>query len=197
MNTGNDNSGYSNSGYWNSGNSNSGYWNSGNSNSGYWNSGNWNSGNWNSGCFNTDEPNARFFNKDTTIKMSEFYSSERCPSSYGFYLTKWVDSSKMTDQEKEDNLTYKTCGGYLKTYTYEEAWANFWKDTTEENRQKFLNLPNFSAKIFKEITGIDTEEKMIKLSNGKKVSESTVMEALRALTEVYKKHVSKQSSGFS
>ena len=163
-NSGNWNSGDGNSGNWNSGEGNSGNWNSGNDNSGNWNSGCGNSGNWNNGMFNTDEPFARFFNRETNIKMSEFLKSERCPSLLGFSLvnlTKWIDPSEMTDDEKKANPEHETCGGYLKTFGYKEAWSNFWKDTTEDNRQKFLNLPNFDATIFKEITGIDVAAKPI------------------------------------
>ena len=64
----------------------------------------------------------------------------------------------MTEQEKKDNPEFSTTGGYLKTFTYEEAWANFWRDTTEENKQRILKLPNFDAEVFKDITGIDVEE---------------------------------------
>ena len=63
----------------------------------------------------------------------------------------------MTDEEKKANPGYETRKGYLKTFTYKEAWANFWRDTDKENKQKFLSLPNFDKNIFKEITGIDTE----------------------------------------
>jgi len=168
-NTGNRNSGYRNSGdrnsgYWNSGNSNSGNWNSGYSNSGYSNSGNsnsgyCNSGNWNSGWFNTNEPNARFFNKDTDMKLSDFYNSNKNPHWAEFYLTKWIGEEDMTDEEKKDDPDFYIRSGQLKTYTYKEAWSNFWKDTDEKNRQKILNLPNFDSDIFKEITGIDVSKK--------------------------------------
>lgn len=77
------------------------------------------------------------------------------PDFTGFYLTEWVRQKDMMDEEKKNNPTYKATGGYLKTYTYEEAWANFWSKTSEENKQKFYNLPNFDAKVFKKITGID------------------------------------------
>ncbi len=64
----------------------------------------------------------------------------------------------MTEEEKEADEYFYVRQGYLKTYSWEEAWSNFWRDTDEENRQKFLNLPNFDADIFKEITGIDVSE---------------------------------------
>ena len=171
-NTGNFNTGYSNtgdrnrgnwnSGDWNTGDFNTGYsnsgdWNTGNGNSGNWNTGYFNSGDWNTGIFNTDEPNARFFGKESNVKMSEFVNSEAMPSYHDFDLTVWVSEMMMTDEEKKENPTYKVKGGYLKSVEYKEAWAIFWRKTSEGNKQKFLNLPNFCPKIFKEITGIDVE----------------------------------------
>ena len=158
-NSGDRNSGDRNSGNRNSGNRNSGYWNSGDRNSGDRNSGNGNSGNGNSGWFNTNEPNARFFNKDTDIKLSDFYSSDKVPSYEGFDICKWIPESEMTDQEKIDNPRFNITEGYLKTYTYKEAWKNFWAVTPEENKKKFLALPNFDAIIFEEITGINVNQK--------------------------------------
>lgn len=158
-NSGNWNSGYRNSGNWNSGNWNSGNWNSGYRNSGYGNSGNWNSGYGNStnrsaGIFCSTEPTVRMFDKETNLHWDDIDH----PNFYEFNLTKWIPESEMTEAEKEANEHFCVRQGYLKTYSWEEAWANFWRDTDEENRQKFLNLPNFDAEIFKEITGIDVSE---------------------------------------
>ena len=178
-NSGSWNSGHSNSGWANSGNANSGSVNSGNANSGKWNSGDFNSGNVNSGnansgygntgLFNTDEPPARFFGKLTDIKMSAFIKSNGYPSWDGFFLTKWIRFAYMTDEEKKKNPNYKKQGGYLKIFEYKEAWETFWEETSEENRQKFLNLPNFDSSIFFEITGIDVKRRSSSLS-GKEVS---------------------------
>ena len=88
-----------------------------------------------------------------------------------FPLNRWINKEDMTETEKEEISSWKTTGGYLRTLTYKEAWAVFWKETTEKNRQKFLNLPNFDAKIFKEITGIDvnkTDDKDQWLEQGEK-----------------------------
>ena len=173
-NTGVENSGYRNSGYWNngywnsgdwnSGNSNSGDWNSGNwnsgdrnssdSNSGDWNSGNWNSGDWNSGIFNTNEPKMRAFNKESDMTYTEFrlkwgYQDIHLP------LNEWRDKSDMTDEEKKSVVGWETMGGYLKTLGYEEAWAAGWAKATDEQKKWYQSFPNFDAKIFFEITGIE------------------------------------------
>ena len=181
-NSGNWNSGISNSGDWNSGNSNSGNSNSGNSNSGNWNSGNWNSGisnsgnwnngisnsgDWNSGIFNTDEPRLRAFNEESSITMSEWVQSENFIR-FDILLTEWI-------------------GNQLVVYDYKEAWSNWWaKSKSEEMTARIKKLPNFDAAIFEEITGIAIDgepEKVITLSNGAKVSESTITEALKFLAE--------------
>jgi len=152
-NSGNGNSGYRNSGYGNSGDWNSGDWNSGDRNSGDWNSGYGNSSNRQSGIFNSTETTVRMFNKETNLKWEDIDH----PSFYEFDLNKWIPESEMTDEEKKADPQFFVRQGYLKTYGWNEAWANFWKDTDEENRQKFLHLPNFDPVVFKGITGIDVE----------------------------------------
>ena len=174
-NTGNHNSGDWNSGDWNSGYRNSGYGNSGDGNSGNGNSGNRNSGDWNSGYRNLGDRNSgygnstdresgifcstegtvRLFNKETNLKWDDIDH----PNFYEFYLNKWIPESDMTDEEKKDDPQFFVRQGYLKTYTWEEAWSNYWRDCDDEEKQKVLNLPNFDKDIFKEITGIDVETK--------------------------------------
>ena len=161
-NSGDGNSGDGNSGNRNSGNWNSGNWNSGDGNSGNWNSGNRNSGNWNSGdgnsgIFNTDEPKMRAFNKKCNLTYTEFREK------YGYKdldlpICSWIDKEDMTDQEKKDIEGWETMGGYLKTLSYKEAWKKAWSEASEEQKDWYKSFPNFSASIFKEITGIDIEE---------------------------------------
>ena len=163
-NSGNWNSGDLNSGNWNSGDLNSGNWNSGdlnsgNRNSGNWNSGNWNSGNFNSGYFNTDEPFVRMFNKDTKLKKDDIHIPQFC----FFDLTIWVSQNTATDEEKE---AYKkeinTCGGFIKTLDYKEAWRLAWDKASKEEHLMMLALPNWDNEVFKEISGIDAEAEIAK-----------------------------------
>ena len=159
-NSGNRNSGNRNSGNWNTGDRNTGYRNSGDRNSGDGNSGDGNSGDWNTGygnstnretgIFNTTQGKIRCFNKETDVNWGDINH----PDFDEFYLNKWIPESDMTEEEKKADPNFYVRGGYLKTYTWEEAWANYWRDTTEEDRQKVLNLPNFDWAIFTEITGI-------------------------------------------
>ncbi|MFB1502011.1 hypothetical protein [Thiocapsa sp. N5-Cardenillas] len=153
-NSGDLNSGHWNSGHWNSGDLNSGHWNSGHWNSGDRNSGHWNSGDRNSGYFNTDIPPLRMFNRDTNVKSEDI----QWPDFLMFKLTKWVESSEMTEAEKTDHPSHVTTGGYLKTYEYKEAFRKAWDSATDEDKKKLFALPNFDAVIFKEISGIDVSE---------------------------------------
>ena len=167
-NSGNGNSGHGNSGDLNSGNGNSGDWNSGNRNSGGWNSGNRNSGNGNSGhgnkcngsngVFCTEEDvNIRIFNKPSGMSLRDFYRSKyyKALCSAPFILTDWIE---YTDKEKAEDEDKALIGGHLKTYTMEEAWANWWSELTDENKEIIKSIPNFDAEIFKEITGIEVKK---------------------------------------
>ena len=138
-----------NSGSWNSGSRNSGYRNSGDCNSG-----SWNSGDFNSGYFNTDEPFIRMFNKDTKLKRYEIC----IPSFCRFNLTVWVSHDIATDEEKEEHKReIETCGGFLKTLDYKEAWRIAWDRASKEEHLELLKLPNWDNEVFKEISGIDAE----------------------------------------
>ena len=163
-NSGDCNSGKRNSGNCNSGNCNSGNYNSGKRNSGYrnsgdWNSGDWNSGDGNSGFFNTNEPFVRMFNKDTKLKKYEIDIPLFCY----FDLTVWVSHDTATEKEKKDhNEEIKTCGGFLKTLDYKEAWRLAWNKASKEEHLEMLKLPNWDNEVFKEISGIDAEAEIAK-----------------------------------
>ena len=169
-NSGNGNSGNWNSGDWNSGNGNSGNGNSGNGNSGDWNSGNWNSGNGNSGnwnktdfsngCFNTFEPKIYMFNRPTDWTYRDWINSE------AFDLFRriddrpliWIDFCDMTEEEKAAHKEAETTGGYLKKVDTSDCVRVWWAKLTKSEKAVIKALPNFDAKIFKEITGIEVEE---------------------------------------
>jgi hypothetical protein len=156
-NSGDYNSGNHNSGDYNSGNHNSGNHNSGNRNSGYRNSGHYNSGNRNSGYFNSITPPVTLFNKPTKLK----HDSEKLQQLNSIIHSKWkehlawVPESQMTDEEKTANPSHKTTGGYLKktANSYFKSWENVVKQLSDEEKKFIKSLPNFSNKVFKQITG--------------------------------------------
>jgi len=168
-NSGDHNSGYYNSGYYNSEIFNSGCYNSGSFNSGDYNSGDFNSGSYNSGKRNSGlfnscnfssgifcsiEPKINIFNMPTNMTMSEFLDSRyyRAITSSDFKLTEWIP---YTEEEMEKDESKKLIGGYLKTYTYQEACKNWWKNMSTKNKEIIKSMPNFDANVFKEITGIE------------------------------------------
>jgi hypothetical protein len=160
-NTGNRNTGYRNTGDWNTGDCNTGYcntgdWNTGDRNTGDCNTGDCNTGYCNTGDRNTGmfcsiEPTLIIFNKPSNKKWNEIDH----PHFNEFHLTIWIGWTEMTAIEKKENPKAEITEGYLKSFTYQEAWSNFWKDTDENNKNKFLALPNFDAELFKDITGVD------------------------------------------
>ena len=154
-NSGDWNSGNYNSGNYNSGNRNSGNWNSGYRNSGNCNSGDWNSGNWNSGYFNTNEPLVRIFEKETELKRSDI----DFPSWLQFDLTVWVSHDTATEEEKEEHKQeITTCGGFLKTLNYKEAFTLAYNKTTDNEKRQLFELPNFDCDIFTKISGAECKE---------------------------------------
>ena len=171
FNTGSRNTGYYNTGDYNTGLWNTGSWNTGDCNTGDQNTGDQNTGdcktgirntggfnkcNHSTGFFNTQERTITIFNKDSGMTYDEFYSSKYYDAlnSAPFLLTEWHE---FTEAEKNDSIIRQSIGGKLISYTYEEACANWWKLLSNEAKETIQNIPNFDAKIFKEITGIDAE----------------------------------------
>ena len=67
----------------------------------------------------------------------------------------WIFSKDMTDEEKKQHPEHETTGGYLKTVPFKTACRMMWDKLDAADRQKVLDLPNFDARIFKEVTGIE------------------------------------------
>ncbi|WP_245186798.1 hypothetical protein [Enterococcus larvae] len=67
----------------------------------------------------------------------------------------------MSDEEKEQNPTYKTTGGYLKRneQTYREAFQDYWNKLSTDDKAAILTIPNFDAVKFEKITGVDVHAK--------------------------------------
>ena len=159
-NSGNYNSGDYNSGDWNSGHANSGDWNSGNYNSGNCNSGDWNKTNHANGCFNTAEPKIYLFDKPSEWTYSEWRASKACDLLIripGREL-KYVYLKDMTDEEKQAHPEAETTGGYLKVLDNSECAVIWWRGLSKREKGVIKAIPNFDAAIFKDITGVDTEE---------------------------------------
>ena len=153
------NSGHRNSGKWNSGDYNSGDYNSGCHNSGDCNSGDWNSSDHNNGCFNTATIKIHLFNKpsDWTYEHWFFSKARRIMSRVPDNLI-WVEFARMTDEEKKTHPTAEIANGYLGKIPDDELAVirnQWWAGLSPSEKDEILKLPNFDARIFKEITMID------------------------------------------
>lgn len=172
-NTGDCNTGRYNTGNHNTGNRNTGYYNTGRYNTGDYNTGErntgrYNTGDRNTGYCNTNTPTVRLFNKDSGWS---FYGVEHIRfrsvmQEYQKPLCEWVSESYMSEEEKKENPTYVTTGGYLKVN--EDTFNG--KDVTPEHVEYFKSLPNFDADILLECTGIDiTNQKKKIIVDGKEI----------------------------
>ena len=163
-NTGNYNNGICNAGIYNSGIYNSGKFNSGNFNTGHFNSGNCNSGNWNStnystGFFNTKQQPIYMFNQPTEMSQNDIYNLKGMQVlNWNYKNFIWIYSKNMSEEEKAAHPEHETTGGYLKVLDFKTACKMMWDDLDEEKRQAVTELPNFDAKVFEDITGINVNE---------------------------------------
>ncbi|KKR56909.1 MAG: hypothetical protein UT94_C0024G0003 [Candidatus Uhrbacteria bacterium GW2011_GWF2_40_263] len=153
-NTGDWNTGYGNTGDRNTGNGNTGDGNTGNGNTGYGNTGDWNTGDGNTGFLNTVRPKVRIFNMDCDIARDDL----EFPNYFYFDITEWIPEEAMTDEEKVAHDTYKTTGGYLRSYEYQEAFRKSWKNASDEDRRKTLTLPNWNNELFLKELSIKSNE---------------------------------------
>ena len=155
VNIGKDCTGLSNTGNWNTGNRNTGNRNTGDWNTGNRNTGDWNTGDWNTGWFSTITPKVSLFEKETNFTFNEIYDIKGVKVlNWNYENDWWIYEENMTDEEKENNPTYKTTGGYLKTIPFKDACVLMWDNLDESDREEVRKIPNFDAKIFEEITGI-------------------------------------------
>lgn len=139
-NDGKFNSGYHNSGYFNSGKYNNGYYNSGNFNCGNHNCGDYNSGDYNSGDHNSGHHNSGTFNSGS-------FNS-------GIFNT---DEPKMRSFNKMADITFMEFLGSIDYSFFDLCERISNKKLYPEDYAHIKALPNFDAKIFKKITGIDID----------------------------------------
>jgi hypothetical protein len=151
-NTGSYNTRNYNTGNYNTGNYNTGNYNTGNCNTGNYNTGDRNTGDRNTGDCNTNSPTVRLFNSDSGWEFlgNKHINFRDLLGRYRKDLCEWVYESKMSEKEKENNLSYKTTGGYLRV----NSSIYNGKEVTKEDRDFLESIPNFCPDILKETTGI-------------------------------------------
>ena len=158
-NTGNSNTGNRNTGNRNTGNRNTGDRNTGDCNTGDWNTGDWNTTNFSSGCFNTEKQTIIMFNKPSKWTLSVYKNSRAAQLLYWspkeIDMVEWVESCDMTEEEKKENPSHETIGGYLRVTKSNGDRQEWWNNLDDDDKNEILSLPNFDKDIFKECTGIE------------------------------------------
>lgn len=157
-NVGDRNSGDENTGDWNVGDRNYGNWNVGNLNVGYWNTGDCNIVDFSNGVFCTEEDTIKIFDEESNMTLRAWRESRARRIINRIELSTWVYTEDMTKEEKEKHSSYKIAGGYLKSFSYKEAWANLWNNLDDNEKRIIMNIPNFNKEKFRKITGIDVEK---------------------------------------
>lgn len=153
FNVGDRNTGSCNIGDNNDGKSNVGNCNSGICNVGFRNSGNWNMSSYSSGFFNTEKDGyITVFDKPCSKTT---WDSSKKPRCLYFNLTEWIDAKDMSDIEKAEKPEFENTGGYLKIYSYKEAFTKSVVSASKEDRDLIRALPNFDNEKFLEISGVD------------------------------------------
>ena len=99
----------------------------------------------------------RIFNKEVT---EELFDKHNNAPAFELPVSKWIDEKEMTAEEKKNSSSWSETGGYLKVLSYEDAWKEAWPTASKDFKDWVFGLPNFDAKIFKGITGLDIEESM-------------------------------------
>lgn len=127
-------------------------------NTGNRNTGDCNTANFSTGVFCAQEEKIKIFDKQSDLTYRDWINSRvRDIIRWNMETTVWVYEENMSAEEKEQYPTYKTTGGYLKVFSYKEAWSNLWNNLTDSEKQEIKNIPNFDSEKFKEITGIKVE----------------------------------------
>jgi hypothetical protein len=98
------------------------------------------------------------FNKKCTKKEYEAAQNIMTKIAHHFYLTRWVYSREMTEEEKAQYPSHNVCDGYLKKYEYKEAFKNALDKCSLEIIKEIKTIKNFNDKKFKEISGCDLNE---------------------------------------
>jgi len=129
-----------------------------NLNTGDRNTGHWNTGNCNTGFFCVNTPPLTFFDQPTSLTWDEAY--DLIPYVELPVGAEWITEADMTEEQKAQFPSYSTTGGCLvaRTKPIREVFPAAWAKMNESEKQRWLDLPNFDAEKFLQITGVDVRE---------------------------------------
>jgi hypothetical protein len=162
LNTGNCNTGHRNTRDLNTGNRNTGDRNTGDLNTGHLNTGNWNTGNCNTGYFCEKDGPVIFFDQPCDMARDEAIKTvANLPGLDILQIgAEWVQEESMSESEKSQYPCHVSRGGFLRKHTLPliQSMPLMWEKLTPQQRQKWLDLPNFDAGKFMRMYGIDTRK---------------------------------------
>lgn len=154
--TGEHSTGCYSTGDWSTGNCSTGYRSTGDYSTGDYSTGDWSISDRSTGHFSTEDYSGfGCFDKPCS---KEDWENWKKPKWLHLRLTEWIPMENMTESEKKDNPTYKTTGGYLKTYSYQEAFQRSYNMASRKEQLEIKNCPNFDAEKFYQISGIRIDE---------------------------------------
>ena len=137
---------------------NTGDYNTGNRNTGDYNTGDWNSTNFSTGFFNSEQQPIYMFNQPTNMQRDDICNLAGIRIlNWNYENSWWIYSKNMSAKEKVAHPEHETTGGYLKTVDFKTACKMMWDELSENEKSAVMQLPNFDADVFEEITGISTE----------------------------------------
>ena len=70
-------------------------------------------------------------------------------------VVEWISESDMTEEEKHDNPSYKTTGGYLKKLDKRECAQIWWDSLTDGEKKCIYDIPNFDKDKFEKCVGVE------------------------------------------
>ena len=96
------------------------------------------------------------FNKPTEMTFGEWRNSRACRLLDRIDLRpiEFIWPSEMTDEEKAAHPEWETTEGHLEKLDISECCHDWWMNLNMDEKRVIQNMPNFDAKIFKEITGV-------------------------------------------
>ena len=102
------------------------------------------------------QKNLMMFNKPVSEEVYNQTKSALSVKNFKLPLTKWFEIGEIDIPTQ----TQKDLGGKLKTLSYQDAWAKMWETLSQEDKNFFQTLPNFTWEVFTSITGIEPENVM-------------------------------------
>ena len=104
------------------------------------------------------QKNLHIFNKPVSEEEYRKVKNALDIKNFKLPIAKWIETKDMTKEEKSNWTLHEQTGGFLKTLSYKNAWAEMWANLSQEDKDFFKGIINFDAEIFEKITGIKIEE---------------------------------------